>query len=205
MGHDHQAMNPRRTPPAARRSWRGWLVGALLSGLCPVVLAQAFELSGEKALVAVTKDAQRTRIGSVFFQPKGLGVSGFRVQMDHAVMRDHFLSMREFKCLPAAQEISCFVPYPYAQPGTVSPGQFAWLEHSLLFFFKQPADFGAKLWNGIIFKFVDTPTGLVGQPQAVDLNRIGVPPEKPDEPPFGRFERDDFTPGARWVQELRIE
>ena len=198
-------MNPRRTPRDARRSWRGWLAGAFLSGLCPAALAQTFELSGEKALVALTKDGQRTRIGSVFFQPQAQGTARFRVQMDHAVMRDHFLSMREFKCLPAAQEISCFVPYPYAQPGTVSPGQFAWLEHSLLFFFKQPADFGAKLWNGIIFKFSATPTGLVGKPQAVDLNRIGVPPDKPDEPPYGAFDRDDFAPGARWVQELRIE
>lgn len=198
-------MNPRCTPPAARRSWRGWGVWALWLGLCSVAQAQAFELSGEKALVAVSKDGQRTRIGSVFFQPKGQGLSTFRVQMDHAVMRDHFLSMREFKCLPAAQEISCFVPYPYAQPGTVSPGQFDWLEHSLLFFFKQPADFGAKLWNGIIFKFSLTPTGLVGTPQAVDLNRIGVPPDKLDEPPYGAFDRDDFAPGARWMQELRIE
>ena len=120
-------------------------------------------------------------------------------------MRDHFLSMREFKCLPAAQEISCFVPYPYPQPGTVSAANFAWLEHSLLFFYKQPADFGAKLWNGMIFRFSLTPTGLVGTPQAVDLNRIGAPPENPNQPPFGAMERDDFTPGARWVQELRIE
>ncbi|MBQ0917591.1 hypothetical protein KBW71_03990 [Hydrogenophaga aromaticivorans] len=198
-------MNLRRTPPAARRSWRGGLACALLCGLSPTAGAQAFELSGEKALVALTKDGQRTRIGAVFFEPQGQGAARFRVQMDPAVMRDHFLSMREFKCLPAAQEISCFVPYPYAQPGTISPGQFAWLEHSLLFFFKQPADFGAKLWNGIIFKFSLTPTGLVGKPQAVDLNRIGVPPDKLDEPPYGPFDRDDFTPGARWVQELRIE
>lgn len=173
--------------------------------------AHAFDFNGEKSVIAVTKDGQRTRIGAVHFAPAagrsgdaGAAVS-FRVQMDHAVMRDHFLSMREFKCLPAAQEISCFVPYPYPHPGTVSAGNFAWLEHSLLFFFKQPADFGAKLWNGIIFKFSLTPTGLVGTPQAVDLNRIGVPPDNPAEPPYGALDRDDFTPGARWVQELRIE
>ena len=180
-----------------------------------IALAAALSLStaaaqpvlpeGEKSLVAVTRDGNRTPIGKVVFTALDGVQSAFRVQMDHTVMRDHFLSMREFKCLPAAQEISCFVPYPYAQPGTVSPGQFAWLEHSLLFFFKQPADFGAKLWNGIIFKFSLTPTGLVGKPQAVDLNRIGVPPDKLDEPPYGPFDRDDFTPGARWVQELRIE
>ena len=70
---------------------------------------------------------------------------------------------------------------------------------------QQPADFGAKLWNGIVFRFEVTPTALVGTPQAVDLNRIGVPPDNLNVPPYGPFDRDDFTPGARWVQELRIE
>ena len=167
--------------------------------------AQPAMPEGEKSLVAVARDGQRTRIGTVTFAAEPGGRSSFQVKMDHAVMRDHFLSMREFKCLPAAQEITCFVPYPYAHPGTISAGDWGWLEHNLLFFFKQPADFGAKLWNGIIFKFTLTPTGLVGTPQAVDLNKIGVPPEKSDEPPYGRFDRDDFPPGARWVQELRIE
>lgn len=198
-------MNLWRVPIAEHGRWCTWLVCALCWFLLPAAWAKNFELSGEKALVALTKDGQRTRIGSVFFERQAQGLSRFRVQMDHAVMRDHFLSMREFKCLPAAQEISCFVPYPYAQPGTVSADQLAWLEHSLLFFYKQPADFGAKLWNGIIFKLSTSPGGLVGRPQAVDLNRIGVPPDSLDLPPYGPFDRDDFPPGVRWIQELRIE
>lgn len=167
--------------------------------------AHAFDFNGEKALIAVTKDGARTKIGRVVFTPLAAGASGFKVQMDHAVMRDHFLSMREFKCLPAEQEISCFVPYPYTQPGTASSTQLAWLEHSLLFFYKQPKDFGAKLWNGIVFKFTATATALVGQPQAVDLNHIGVPPDDLSVPPYGPMDRDPFTPGARWLSELRIE
>jgi hypothetical protein len=165
----------------------------------------AFDFKGEKALIAVTKDGAHTTIGRVVFTPVAGGASAFKVQMDHSVMRDHFLSMREFKCLPAEQEISCFVPYPYAQPGTASGTQLAWLEHSLLFFYKQPRDFGAKLWNGIVFTFIATPTALVGQPQAVDLNRIGVPPDDLSVPPYGTTDRDPFTPGARWLTELRIE
>lgn len=167
--------------------------------------SHAFDFNGEKALIAVTKDGARTQIGRVVFAPAAGGTSAFKVQMDHAVMRDHFLSMREFKCLPAEQEISCFVPYPYAQPGTASSTQLAWLEHSLLFFYKQPKDFGAKLWNGIVFKFTPTATALVGVPQAVDLNRIGVPPDDLSVPPFGPMDRDPFTLGARWLGELRIE
>lgn len=169
--------------------------------------SRAFDFQGDKALIAVTRDQVRTRIGSVRFTPVpgSGGAAQFSVRIDPQVMRDHFLSMREFKCLPAAQEITCFVPYPYRQPGTASAAQLAWLEHSLLFFYKQPADFGAKLWNGMVFRFEVTPTALVGTPQAVDLNRIGVPPEPLDVPPYGTMDRDAFAPGVRWVQELRIE
>ena len=208
MGHDHQALKApvERVGVRSRATLaRTFAIAALCGGIHGAAFAQTFDFNGEKALVALTKDGQRTRIGSVFFKPEAAGAAGFRVQMDRAVMQDHFLSMREFKCLPAAPEITCFVPYPYPHPGTVGAGDYAWLEHNLLFFFKQPADFGAKLWNGIIFKFTQTPEGLVGKPQAVDLNLIGVPPDKLDEPPYGPFQRDDFAAGARWVTELRIE
>ncbi len=189
--------------PRARVAVSVWCaVGALFAP----VASLAFDFQGDKALIAVTRDQVRTRIGTVSFTPQpGSSVAHFGVRIDPQVMRDHFLSMREFKCLPAAQEITCFVPYPYRQPATVSAKQLAWLEHSLLFFYKQPADFGAKLWNGVLFQFAVTPTALVGTPQAVDLNRIGVPPDVLDQPPYGPMDRDAFTPGARWVQELRIE
>jgi hypothetical protein len=188
MGHDRQTLTA--------------LAAALAMS---AAAAQPVLPEGEKSLVAVTRDGQKTRIGAVTFRAVEGGKSSFRVQMDHAVMRDYFLSMREFKCLPAAAEVSCFVPYPYRQPGTIAPGDMAWLEHSLLFLIKQPADFGAKLWNGVIFKLSLTPNGIVGKPQAVDLNAISAPPDQLDTPPFGPNERTDFAPGARWVQELRIE
>lgn len=181
----------------------GLLLGAALAVPLPL---WAFDFQGDKALIAVTRDGAETRIGTVQFtaQPGG-APARLAVRIDPKVMQDHFLSMREFKCLPAPQEITCFVPYPHPQPGTVSAGQLAWLEHNLLFFFKQPADFGAKLWNGMLFRFEVTPTALVGTPLAVDLNRIGVPPEPLEVPPYGQMDCDAFTPGARWVQELRIE
>lgn len=167
--------------------------------------AQAFELRGEKALIVQTRDGSSVRIGSVFFEPAAAGRTAFRVKMDHSVLRDYFLSMREFKCLPAEAEVSCFVPYPYAQPGTIASGDLAWLEHSLLFLYKQPRDFGAKLWNGMIFKLSPTDKGFVGKPQAVDLNLISGPPDDLTTPPYGQFDRVDLAPGARWVTELRIE
>ncbi len=201
MGDDHPVKRP---GPRTRAVFQALFAGAVW--LAPAG-SQAFDFQGDKALVAVTRDQARTRIGTVSFTPlpDSGGTARFSVRIDPLVLRDHFLSMREFKCLPAAQEITCFVPYPYRQPGTASATDLAWLEHSLLFFYKQPADFGAKLWNGVLFRFAVTPTALVGTPQAVDLNRIGVPPDPLDVPPYGPMDRDAFAPGARWVQELRIE
>lgn len=196
------AVHPGGWAGTAAAVWFVLVAASLVAGLPP---ARAFEFQGEKSVVAVTRDGQRVRMGAVRFEPQGQAGARFSVRMDPAVLQDHFLSMREFKCLPAAQEISCFVPYPHAQPGMVSPDRLDWLEHRLLFFYKQPSDFGAKLWNGIIFKFETTPQALVGRPQAVDLNRIGVPPQPLDVPPYGAFDRDDFAPGVRWIQQLRIE
>jgi hypothetical protein len=185
------------------RRWRSALAGLLIA---PLSWAQASDLSGEKALIAQTRDGASIRIGAVFFEPAPqAGRTTFRVKMDHSVLRDYFLSMREFKCLPAEAEVSCYVPYPYVHPGTIAEGDLAWLEHNLLFLYKQPRDFGAKLWNGMIFKLMPTDKGFVGTPQAVDLNRISAPPEDLNALPYGEFDRDDFAPGARWVTGLRIE
>lgn len=120
--------------------------GAMMCALMVLLpTAQAFELQGENTLVAETRDGQHTRIGSVEFTPAEKGQAKIRVRMDHAVMRDHFLSMREFKCLAAPLEVTCHVPYPYANPATVSQDNWQWLDHHLLFLYKKPADFGAKL------------------------------------------------------------
>jgi hypothetical protein len=113
--------------------------------------------------------------------------------------------MKEFKCLTGVGEIDCHVPYPYRHPGTVSAGHYAWLEHSLMFLFKLPNEFGAKLWNGLYFKLEAGEQGLVGRPQAIDLNRIASPPADLDRPPFGAAQRDDIAPGARWLTGISIE
>jgi hypothetical protein len=87
----------------------------------------------------------------------------------------------------------------------IEPSHLAWLEHSLLFFYKRPSEFGAKLWNGIYFEFKETETGLVGTPQAIDLNSIAAPPKDASLPPFRRALRDAMPPDARWIRSLSIE
>jgi hypothetical protein len=165
----------------------------------------AWELSGTKAIVATAADGTRISLGSVHFAPAAEGSFTFKLALDATPFSDHFLSMREFKCLQGRVELTCHVPYPYANPGTVTPGNFTWLEHSLLFFYKLPSDFGAKLWNGIYFELQQTEVGLSGKPKAIDLNAIAAPPANPALAPFRPALRDDMPPNARWIRSLSIE
>lgn len=192
---------------AATRSTGLRLVARWLAALSLAVplLASAWELQGVKTLTVRPRDQAPIRIGSVTFEPRGDGRVAFRIELDHAQFTDHFLSMKEFKCLDGRVEIACHVPYPYAQPGTVAANDLAWLEHSLLFLYKLPTDFGAKLWNGLYFRLERTEHGLVGRPQAVDLNLISAPPAKLNAPPYRPALRDDIAPGARWIDSLTIE
>lgn len=180
--------------------------GSLLAALVLIHAgASAQDLQGDKRITLHGRDGSAVVIARVQFTRHDDGRSRFRLQMDHAPFTDHFLSMREFKCLGGGSEILCHVPYPYPHPGTVAAGDLAWLEHSLLFMFKKPGEFGAKLWNGVYWQLRATPQGLEGRPQAVDLNLIGAPPARPDVPPFRPALRDDMPEGARWFQRLTIE
>jgi hypothetical protein len=192
--------NPLHTLPGLARLF---LLLALLA-LAPI--AQAWELAGSKTISAVTRDQQRIPIGTVDFKPAANGATAFTVTMDHSRFTDHFLSMKEFKCMEGANEVMCHVPYPYKNPSTVNGNDFAWLEHQLLFLFKQPRDFGAKLWNGLYFRLQPDADGLglVGLPQAVDLNLISAPPDDLRTPPYNASLRDDVPAGSHWIERLLI-
>ncbi len=165
----------------------------------------AWELSGTKSIFATTADGERINLGAVLFTAGPDGSSTFRISLDLAPFTDHFLSMREFKCIEGRSELTCHVPYPYDNPTTVKPGNYAWLEHSLLFFYKRPSDFGAKLWNGVYFEFRETDSGLIGEPKAIDLNLISAPPNDLATPPFRPALRDDMPSEARWIRSIGIE
>lgn len=176
-----------------------WLLAAM------PLLASAWELQGTKTITAHTRDKQQIAIGTVDFKPRAGATVAFTVSMKYARFTDYFLSMREFKCLSGPGEVVCHVPYPYPQPGTITANDFAWLEHNLLFLYKRPSDFGAVLWNGLYFRFERTDQGLVGRPQAIDLNQISAPPTELAVPPYGQALRDDIAPGVRWIDSITIE
>jgi len=159
---------------------------------------------GTRSITLHARDGSTVVVGQVAFTPQPDGSARFAITLDHAPFTDHFLSMREFKCLAGGTEILCHVPYPYPQPGTVRDGDLAWLEHALLFMFKKPGEFGAKLWNGVYWQLKPQGSGWVGTPQAVDLNLIGAPPDKPG-PPLRKALRDDMPGDARWFVRLTID
>lgn len=165
--------------------------------------AFAWEMTGSKEVTLHTRDGQAIPIGTITFRPQGDRV-GFSLQLHHERFKDFFLSMKEFKCLEGPEEIQCHVPYPYPNPATITKDDLRWLEHALLFLFKSPADFGARLWNGLYYRMDITEQGIVGTPQAVDLNLISAPPDDASVPPFGAAERTEITPGSHWISRLTI-
>jgi hypothetical protein len=130
--------------------------------------------AGTKRVKLHAKDGTSVEIGQVVLTPRADGRVGFVWKADTSRFTDHFLSMREFKCLPGQGEIMCLVPYPYPQPGTIAANDLAWLEHSLLFMFKKQSEFGAQLWNGVIFKLAVSGNGLEGTPQARWFNKLTI-------------------------------
>mgnify|MGYP001233460337 CR=1 FL=1 len=177
---------------------------ALWMAAAPLAHGAGWEMAGTKSIFVTTSEGQRLRIGTVSFTPSANDTVAFKLAMETERFTDYFLSMREFKCLSGPAEVVCYVPYPHRQPGTITRGNLAWLEHNLMFFYKQSSDFGAKLWNGIYFQLQPTETGLVGKPQSIDLNVIGAPPQD-DNPPYSPALRDDMPVAKRWIQSLSIE
>ena len=180
---------------------------ALMAGLalCCASAAMAWRLDGPKQVLAVTQGGERVPIGQIQFTPAAGDQVDFALKLDTSRFQDHFLSMREFKCLTGGPEISCHVPYPYAHPRQVTAQQFDWLSHELMFLYKRPQDYGAKLWNGVYYQFERTDKGLLGRPQAVDLNLISAPPERKDVPPYDAGWREPMPGGQRWIDHLLIE
>ncbi|MNC59557.1 hypothetical protein D3C75_1093730 [compost metagenome] len=74
-----------------------------------------------------------------------------------------------------------------------------------MFLYKLPSEFGARLSNGLYFALQRTDRGLLGRPQAIDLNQISAPPDDPALAPFTPDLRDDIAPGVRWIESLSIE
>ena len=136
-------------------------------------------------------------------QATGSDTLTFQLHIDYENFQDYFLSMKEMKCL-TGPELWCHIPYPYQSPASVTQGDLRWLEHRLLFMYKDPQTFGARLWNGIYYKLEFHGDEIRGNAHYVDLNQLASPPEDLNNPPVDREELLEAEPDKRWLPYLLL-
>ena len=183
--------------------WWGWVAIIYCIALPGPVLASTFP-EGEREVVLLNRTGEEQVIGTATFTPASDGQYRYELAMDYEVFKDFFLSMKEMKCLEDAKEIMCHIPYPYQNPRLVSTEDFGWIALDLLFMFKQPREFGAKLWNGVYFDMGLEDGVIKGAAQAVDLNLLAAPPEDPTAHPLPPIERYEMDPTERWLPYIEI-
>jgi hypothetical protein len=182
----------------------GWaaLAGQAALG-ADAALAAEPALAGVKDIVLHMEDGKALTVGTVTFTPEG-DSSRFKIDFDDTKFTQYFLSMREFKCIEGP-EILCHVPYPYPNPRVVTARDLSWLEHDLLFVYKRPADYGAKMAHGLVYSLTMTSDGFVGRPQSIDLDEIASPPQDLGVAFFTGEHRYHIQPGTRWFESVTIE
>ena len=141
---------------------------------------------------------------SLQFSPTASGEYRFELTMHYEDFSDYFLSMKEMKCLEG-RELWCHIPYPHNTPTTVSSNDLRWLEHALIFMFKDKKSFGANFWNGVYYKLEWANGMLAGEAQHLDLNMLASPPEDSDAPPVGEYDIEPMDAEKRWLTRVVIE
>lgn len=161
-----------------------------------------FQQSRQVSLIDVS--GNKVEIGHLSFSESDPGVIGFEFKPDYEVFTDYFLSMKEMKCLEGP-ELWCHIPYPHENPQTINEDDYRWLEHKLLFMYKEKTSFGANFWNGIYYSLETDGDSLLGTAQHVDLNILAAPPEDLSKPPIGEYDLEEVDPKTRWLPRLIIE
>lgn len=158
--------------------------------------------TGEKT-ITLTSAAEKIAIGKVTFTGDGPSRK-ISVRMNHALFKDHFLSMRPFKCLEGPK-FYCHLPYPYAWKSEITETDLADLEYALLFVQKQPNEYGINLFNGVYYKLTLEGGRMTGALHEVDMDTLASPPEASNLRPI----TDDLlTPAAvqgQWLPNIVIE
>ena len=165
--------------------------------------AETWKMEGTKQVALHTRDGKTIPIGTINFQPRG-DKTHFTFKLDSKPFTVFFLSMRNFDSIEGP-DLECIVPYPYDNPMTATPTNLDWLSDNLLFLYKTKAEHAATMANGIRYDLKLTDHGIVGKPQAVNLDDIASPPKDATAAPYGPTDRDDYPDGSRWVETLTIE
>ncbi len=123
---------------------------------------------------------------------------------DDDKFKDFFLSMKEMKCLEGA-EIFCHIHYPYPQEDVNNQNNLTWLSHELLFMYKRPDQFGARLRQGVYFKLEPHENGFKGIAYSIDLDDLASPPDDYSTPPIDTGELELLEVEERWLPFLKIQ
>jgi hypothetical protein len=127
------------------------------------------------------------------------------VAMRDGLFKDHFLSMRPFKCLEGVK-FYCHLSYPYEWKGLVTTTDLSDLEYALLFVQKDPTAYGINLWNGIYYKMELSVDGRIsGSLYEIDMDVLASPPAEGELRPI---KADMLTKGdasGQWLPTLVIE
>jgi len=176
---------------------------ALFSLILLTNAAWADPLDGKKTITMKANRGDDIVIGTIDFKKSG-EQSSFSLHLTYKLFTDHFLSMKEFKCLEGDTELSCYVPYPYKNPMIASANDLSWLEHALLFLKKDRKEFGANLWNGMLYKMTIKGETIEGELRDIDLNLIASPPEDLTVAPYNEDEQVETDLGSRWLPRIII-
>lgn len=145
------------------------------------------------------KQGNSINIGQLYVHEDGQ----FSFERRDEAFTDHFLSMKEMKCLEGP-ELWCHIAYPYPLNRDFNADK-AWLSHDLLFMYKKSNQFGAKLWQGVYYKFTHEDGRLIGYANGVDLNEIASAPDQTDTPFYNESYMEPHNSEERWLPTLTID
>lgn len=154
--------------------------------------------------ITLASDGENIEIGYVDFSGEGERRK-IAVRLNDTLFKDHFLSMRPFKCLEGTK-FYCHLPYPYDWKGEISADDLTDLEYALLFVQKEPTAYGINLWHGIYYKLELLADGrITGSLHEVDMDALASPPRQGEMRPMTMDMLHDADATGQWLPKITME
>ena len=172
-----------------------------LSVACVAALGTHVKAADTKTISLVGMDGTRIEVATLDVASDG----AFSVTWDDTKFDDFFLSMRPFKCLEGPEKLWCRVGYPYENKRSLAGGDPTDLEYDLLWVWKNAADYGINMWNGVYYRLTPEGDGWIGALHEMDMDVIAAPPEDGDLRPITEDNLDEGDPDSHWLPTLVVE
>ncbi|MGB0849254.1 MAG: hypothetical protein ACPGSM_21140 [Thiolinea sp.] len=146
--------------------------------LAATSLMTAPAVADDYSITLLGNNDESIKVGTLHTDAADNGNTSYKIKLDNSKFEDHFLSMRPFKCVPGAEKLWCYTPYPYEIKREFNDEDFTDLEYDLIFVWKPEGEYGINLWNGVYYQLEKTDFGWKGTMMEYDLGILGIPPEK---------------------------